>query len=224
MPRCDTGYWSTPTIWSSSRAIAVCCVVDSDYFSPLLLRAQLVAHDAPAHPDRPHSHQPLAAFSKAESSLTSARPEQVNSSSSTSLASVSFALPLPAPACYIPVLALARYPWLAIPTVDHALRHLLDQTNQDIYKPSFTPIHPVSCLVLFLFLFLFFSPATASPRLSPLDAIIFNLSRPPDPAHSFTSFHSFLDSRCTSLPGIEMLLLHALHHDQFTMPGDKHED
>jgi hypothetical protein len=46
MPRCDTGYLSTPTIWSPSRAIAVCCVVDSDYFSPLLLRAQLAAQCA----------------------------------------------------------------------------------------------------------------------------------------------------------------------------------
>jgi hypothetical protein len=43
------GYCSNPTIWVSCRAIAACCVVDSDYISsPLLLRAQLVTTQSAA--------------------------------------------------------------------------------------------------------------------------------------------------------------------------------
>jgi hypothetical protein len=44
------GYLSNPTIWVLCRAIAACCVVDSDYISSLLLllRAQLVTTQSAA--------------------------------------------------------------------------------------------------------------------------------------------------------------------------------
>jgi len=128
--------------------IAARCVVDSDYISPLLLRAQLVSQMrrmTPQHSPRPPSHQCLSRIAQKQNPRTHlARPERVNNSSAA-LASVSLALPLPAPAGYIPALALARYLWF---WSQHVNDSDIDTTKLPRINACYCGSHPNLRLVL----------------------------------------------------------------------------